>query len=67
MKKMIVHQILPPIPIRDFDWCAFWDGEEEGGHYGYGKTREEAIEDLKRLDQERGEAEEEWKGEEEQE
>jgi hypothetical protein len=55
-KKMIVTQILPPIPIRDFDWCAYWDGEEEGGHYGYGKTKEEAVEDLKQLDQEKWEA-----------
>ncbi len=56
MKKMIVHQILPPIPIRDFDWQAYWDGEEETCHCGYGRTKEEAVEDLKRLDQERWEA-----------
>jgi hypothetical protein len=56
-KKMIVTNIFPPIPIRDFDWCAFWDGEEEGGHYGYGKTKEEAVADLRRLDQERWEVE----------
>lgn len=54
-KKMVVHQIRPPIPIRDFDWQAYWDGEEETSHCGYGKTKEEAVEDLKRLDQERWE------------
>jgi hypothetical protein len=57
MKKMIVTNSFPPIPDRRFDWCAYWDGEEETQHYGYGATREEAIEDLKRLDQERWEAE----------
>ncbi len=56
-KKMIVINIFPPIPIRDFDWCSFYDGEEEGGHYGYGKTKEEAVADLQRLDQEKWEAE----------
>lgn len=60
-KEMIVTHVFPPIPIRDF-WtpiyfCAFWEDEEEGGHYGYGKTKEEAIADLKRLDQERWESE----------
>ena len=47
-----VHEY-PPIPIRDFDWCAYHDGEEESGHYGWGRTERDAIEDLKRLDEER--------------
>jgi hypothetical protein len=40
-----VHEY-PPIPIRDFDWCAYLDGEEERGEYGYGRTEAEAIADF---------------------
>lgn len=29
------------------DWCAYYDGHEEEGNYGYGRTEAEAIEDLK--------------------
>jgi len=57
-KIITVHQY-PPIPIRHFDWIAYHDGEEELGHYGCGKTEAEAIEDLRRLDEERAEANEE--------
>ncbi len=31
------------------DWCAHYDGEEEAGGYGYGKTEAEAIADFKSL------------------
>ena len=40
--------IYPPIPIRNYDWCAYRDPEK---FTGYGKTELEAIEDL--LDNER--------------
>jgi hypothetical protein len=53
-----VHEY-PPIPDRRWDWRAFHDGEEERGHYGWGRTELEAIEDLRRLDDERAEADEE--------
>lgn len=33
----------PPIPVRDHDWSAWFDGDEEDGLYGYGATEEEAI------------------------
>lgn len=56
MKKIITTNVFPPIPIRDFDWCAYFDGEEDGGHYGYGRTEAEAVSDLHRLEQERLEA-----------
>lgn len=36
----------PPIPDRRFDWCAFFDGEEEAGNYGWGRTEAEAIADF---------------------
>lgn len=39
----------PPIPIRIYDFCAYEDGQEEFGEYGWGLTREEAIEDLRNL------------------
>ena len=38
--------IYPPIPDRRFDWCAFYDGDEESGRIGYGATEAEAIEDF---------------------
>lgn len=45
-KKIVTSYVNPPIPIRSYDWCAFRDGEEENGGYGYGKTEQEAIDDL---------------------
>ena len=50
--KIVTHYVYPPIPWRDFDWCAFRDGEEEKGGYGYGKTEAEAIADLLTLEEE---------------
>jgi hypothetical protein len=38
--------ICPPIPDRSFDWCAYYDGDEEGGPRGYGATEQEAVNDL---------------------
>ena len=36
--------IYPPIPLRQFDWCAYRDPER--GPVGYGCTEEEAVRDL---------------------
>jgi hypothetical protein len=45
--KIITHNIFPPIPTRSFDWTAYYDGfEEAGGLVGYGRTKQEAIDDL---------------------
>lgn len=55
MTRIITHHVYPPIPTRQFDWTAFHDGEEESGHAGWGATEAEAIEDLRRLDEERAE------------
>jgi hypothetical protein len=42
--------VCPPIPLRQFDWCAYIDGhEEETARYGWGFTRPEAIADLMQL------------------
>lgn len=44
---LVVTHVYPPIPSRHFDWCAYQDGEEESGNYGWGKTDIEAIYDWK--------------------
>ncbi len=38
--------INPPIPIRAFDWVAWIDGDEESMRYGYGRTEQEARDEL---------------------
>lgn len=45
-RKIITSNVCPPIPYRGMDWCAFYDGTEETGNYGYGETEAEAIADL---------------------
>ena len=44
-KKIVTGHMWPPIPIRSFDWIAYFDGEEHGAR-GFGKTKEEAIRKL---------------------
>lgn len=44
--RIVTSHIYPPIPVREFDWCAFYEGEEEAGCYGYGATEAEAIADF---------------------
>lgn len=52
-KLIVTSHIYPPIPIRTMDWCAYFDGEEELGGYGYGRTEEEAVADfINNLDEE---------------
>jgi hypothetical protein len=39
--------IYPPIPDRRFDWCATTDNYDgEGSPIGYGRTEQDAVEDL---------------------
>ena len=38
---IVLVNVYPPIPIRDFDWCCY-DDEDPEGLAGYGKTRWEA-------------------------
>lgn len=45
--KIKVDYINPPIPTRALDYCAYNDGDEEKGEYGYGSTPEQAIADYK--------------------
>jgi hypothetical protein len=43
---IVASYVCPPIPWRSSDWCAHRDGEEEKGGYGWGATKQEAIDDL---------------------
>jgi hypothetical protein len=47
--KIITEYIYPPIPNRNFDWRATWDGYEPGDPMGYGKTEQEAIVDFREV------------------
>lgn len=48
--KVNIAFVYPPIPLRQFDWCAYFDNDEpdDDGHMlvGYGKTEAEALVDL---------------------
>lgn len=44
-RKIVCSHVYPPIPIRDYDWLAYFDGEEEGAQ-GWGRTEAEARQDL---------------------
>jgi len=52
-KPIVTTYVFPPIPVRTSDWCAYRDGDEEKGEYGWGRTKGEAIADLKRYEEER--------------
>lgn len=45
-RKIVTHCSFPPIPTNKYDWCAYYDGDEEAGDYGYGATEAEAIADF---------------------
>jgi hypothetical protein len=41
----------PPIPLRNFDWRAMHDGDdEEPSRHGWGSSPEEALANLRRVD-----------------
>ena len=44
--RIVTSHVYPPIPVRSYDWCAHYDGEEEAGGYGWGSTEEEAVRDF---------------------
>ncbi len=46
MRKIITSHDCPPIPVRDYDWSASREDWDEGDLIGYGKTEQEAIDDL---------------------
>jgi len=45
-EKIITENVFPPIPTRQFDWCAWFDGHEESGPYGWGVSKDKAIAEL---------------------
>ena len=47
----------PPIPLRQYDWAAWIDGEEERHIVGRGMTESEAVSELLTTLDERDEAE----------
>lgn len=45
-QRILTAHINPPIPVRQFDWAAWLDGDEEAGPTGTGATEADAIRDL---------------------
>ncbi len=51
-RKINTSRIDPPIPTRAFDWCATYDNYDgPGSPIGHGATEQEAIDNLKEIDQ----------------
>jgi len=55
MSRIIVRYWPPPIPIRKYDYCAYRDGYEEIGQYGFGETEQEALDELAEIEAEHAE------------
>lgn len=50
-RKIIASHVYPPIPIRSHDWCAWFDDVgADASPYGWGATKQEAIDDLREQD-----------------
>jgi hypothetical protein len=45
-RRVTLDYVNPPIPIRDFDWCAHFAANDIGDPQGYGPTRQAALDDL---------------------
>lgn len=43
MGEIVTNYWRKPMPTRESDWCAHYEGEEEAGSYGWGRTEAEAI------------------------
>lgn len=48
-KDIVTTFVHPPIPDRRWDWCAYFSGEEESGNYGWGRTEQEAVNELEAM------------------
>ena len=44
--KIRTEYVCPPVPARNFDWRATFDGYEGGDPCGYGQTEADAVQDL---------------------
>lgn len=45
-EKIVTSFVYPPIPCRDWDWQAVFEGFEPGDAVGWGQTEQQAIENL---------------------
>lgn len=45
-RRVFVEYVCPAMPLRDFDYCASFEGNDIGEAQGYGPTAEAAFEDL---------------------
>ena len=50
--KIITEFVYPPIPIRRYDWSAVREGYDEGDPVGWGRTEQEAINELLEMEEE---------------
>jgi hypothetical protein len=48
--RIVTSHVYPPIPCRDFDWCA-WDDRfgADCSAYGWGATEADAISDFRAM------------------
>jgi hypothetical protein len=44
-RKIIIDYVYPPIPVRGWDYLAYFDGDEEGLK-GWGATEKDAVQQL---------------------
>lgn len=53
-RKICTAYVFPPIPVRHFDWVAWFDGDEPNDDgqmlQGNGATEQDAIDDLMEKD-----------------
>lgn len=42
-RRVDVARVLPPIPLRGFDYCATFESYEPGEPQGFGRTPDDAI------------------------
>jgi len=52
MKDIVTTHDYPPIPIRNWDWSACRADYDEGDLIGYGRTEQDAIDDLIEMEKE---------------
>lgn len=46
MRKILTYHEYPPISPRDFDWVACFEGDEGEQKHAFGRTEQEAINNL---------------------
>jgi hypothetical protein len=46
LRPIITEYVYPPVPSRQCDWSAIYDGYEPGDKIGYGETEAKAVTDL---------------------